>query len=493
MMGEKVLAAGAVSALVLALAALGAATASASPTPAARAFVPGELLVRFKPRVGETLRAHVLREEGVARNDRLALAGTAVVRLAAGQSVDAAAEAFEQHPEVLYAEPNWIYRAAVIPNDLRFGELWGLDRIGAPAAWDLNTGSAAVKVAVVDTGVAYDHPDLAPNVVAGWDFVGNDNDASDQHGHGTHVAGTIGARGNDGLGVAGVNWNVALMPVQVLSPVGNGRIDQISEGLAFAARNGAKVVNASLGGSNFSQTMERAIREAPETLFVVAAGNGARDNDTSPIYPCNYDLANVVCVAASDRDDSKASFSNFGATSVDLAAPGVNVVSTALDGSYLSLSGTSMAAPHVAGVAALIWARAPWATVADVRSALLSTVDRIPALAGTSVTGGRLNAARALGAAPPTQPAPPPPQPQPMPQPVRRLTGQVRCVVPRVTGRTFAEARRMLAARHCAVGRTTRAFSSRRRGRVIRQSRRPRTALPAGARVNLVVSRGRRR
>jgi subtilisin family serine protease len=291
--------------------------------------------------------------------------------------------------------------------------------------------------------------------------------------------------------VTGVNWNVALMPVQVLSPTGNGRNDQISEGLAFAARNGAKVVNASLGGNNFSQTMEAVIRDAPGTLFVVAAGNSARNNDTTPVYPCNYDLPNLICVAASDRDDARAGFSNFGATSVDLAAPGVGVVSTAPDQGYLSLSGTSMAAPHVAGVAALIWARAPWATVAQVRAALLQTVDPVAALAATSVTGGRLNAKRAVEAAPP--PAQPPAAPPPAtPQPMRR-PALVRCVVPRVTGRTVAAARRLLAARHCTLGRTTRAYFTGRRGRIVRQSRRPGAHLRSGARIHVIVSRGRRR
>ena len=489
MFGGGVLAAGAVSALALASAAVGAAGASAPASPASlhSEFVPGELVVGFKPGVRGALRTLVLREHNAARDNRLAIAGTEVVRLPAGESVTAAAKAFERHAEVLYAEPNWVYSAAAIPNDVRFGELWGLDRIQAPDAWDLTTGDRAVKVAVVDTGIALDHPDLAPQVVPGWDFVSADADPVDQHGHGTHVAGTIGARGNDTIGVTGVNWNVALMPVQVLSPTGNGRNDQISEGLAFAARHGAKVVNASLGGANFSQTMERAISEAPDTLFVVAAGNSGRNNDITPTYPCNYELQNLICVAASSMDDAKASFSNYGAASVDLVAPGVGVVSTTLDQGYLSLSGTSMAAPHVAGVAALIWARAPWASVADVRWAVLSSVDPVAALTEVTVTGGRLNAQRAVGAAP-ELPAPPA-----APQPAQRQPALVRCVVPPLAGRTIRQARRLLAARHCALGRTTRRFSSRGRGRIVRQSRRPGAQLPTGTRVNLVVSRGRRR
>jgi subtilisin family serine protease len=492
MFGGRVLAAGAVSALALATAAMAAASAIAPAVSSSRApeFVPGELVVRFKPAVGDRVRALAVREQNAERNDRLAISGTEVVRLRAGESVTAAAEAFERRPEVLYAEPNWVYSAAAIPNDIRFGELWGLDRIEAPGAWDLTTGDPAVKVAVVDTGIAYDHPDLAPQVVPGWDFVSGDGDPLDQHGHGTHVAGTIGARGNDLVGITGVNWNVALMPVQVLSPTGNGRNDQISEGLSFAARNGAKIVNASLGGANFSQTMERVIREAPDTLFVVAAGNSGRNNDITPTYPCSYELQNLICVAASTTDDGRASFSNYGEKSVDLVAPGVGVVSTTLDQGYLSLSGTSMAAPHVAGVAALIWARAPWASVADVRWALLSSVDRIDALTGATVTGGRLNARRALEASP--EP-PAPPAPPAAPQPAQRQAVLVRCVVPRLAGRTIRQARSALAARHCSLGRATRRSSARARGRVVSQSRRPGARLPRGTRVNVVVSRGRRR
>jgi subtilisin family serine protease len=240
--------------------------------------------------------------------------------------------------------------------------------------------------------------------------------------------------------------------------------------------------------------MERAIREAPDTLFVVAAGNAARNNDVTPTYPCNFDLPNLICVGASTREDERATFSNYGARSVDLAAPGVGVVSTSLDQAYLSLSGTSMAAPHVAGVAALVWARAPWATVADVRAALLSSVDPVAALAGTSATGGRLNARRAVDAAPPLPGPPPasPPPPQPQPQRAVRQPDAVHCVVPRLHGRTVAYARRVLSARHCSLGWAKRAFSSRRRGRVVSQSRRPGAHLAAGARVNVRVSRGRR-
>ena len=267
-------------------------------------------------------------------------------------SVEHAVRAFEARPEVLYAEPNWIYRAAATPNDPRYAELWGLSQssdadIDAPEAWDDNTGSGAVTVAVADTGIAYDHPDLAPNMwtnaadpvgggdndangfvddVRGWDFIDNDNDPRDLSGHGTHVAGTIGARGHNGLGVTGVNWNVGLMAVRVLGEDG-GTNASVTNGFDYAGDMGADVVNASLGGGGPAQAMKDAIDAHGDTLYVVSAGNGGFDgvgdnNDFLPQYPCNYTSANLICVAATGETDVLTGFSNYGVASVDLAAPG---------------------------------------------------------------------------------------------------------------------------------------------------------------------------
>ena len=241
------------------------------------------------------------------------------------------------------------------PNDPRFanGELWGLNQntdvdIDAPQAWDVTTGSSSVLVAVVDTGVAFDHPDLAPNIwvnndpvngvdddangfvddVRGWDFIGVDNEPRDLEGHGSHVSGTIGAKGDNGQGVVGVNWDVTIMPVRVLGPEG-GTNATVTDGFAYAAANGARVVNASLGGSGISASMKAAIDgAAATTLFVVAAGNDGENNEVFPTYPCNYTSTNLICVAATTRTDGIADFSNFGTTSVDLGAPGTEIVST---------------------------------------------------------------------------------------------------------------------------------------------------------------------
>ena len=296
-------------------------------------FVEGEVVVRFKEGTDRNGRAAVLRDTGLTRKKWLGISGGELLRLPHGTSVEHAVRELEARPDVRYAEPNFIVHAAQTPDDPRFGELWALNQPGdhdidAPEAWDLTTGESSVKVAVVDTGIAYDHPDLGPNVVAGYDFVDEDSDPRDENGHGTHVAGTIGARGNNGIGVAGVTWNVALLPVRVLDETGSGTSAGVADGFAYAAAHGAKVVNASLGGSGESEAMKDAIDIAPQTLFVVAAGNDSKDNDSVPTYPCNYDAANLICVDATDETDSLAEFSNYGASSVDLAAPGTEILST---------------------------------------------------------------------------------------------------------------------------------------------------------------------
>ncbi|HKF90912.1 MAG TPA: S8 family serine peptidase, partial [Acidimicrobiia bacterium] len=210
--------------------------------------------------------------------------------------------------------------------------------------------------------------------------------------HGTHVAGTIGARSN-GLGVVGVSWQVDLLPVRALGPTGSGTSESIANALIYAAQNGARVVNASLGGSSYDPTLEASVANAPGTLFVVAAGNGGQDRlgdnkDLAPVYPCNLPEANLICVAATDPTDSLATFSNYGPSSVDIAAPGVQVTSTWVGGIYAASSGTSMATPHVAGVAALMLARNPAASVAQLRATLLGSVDVLPSLEGKSRAAG---------------------------------------------------------------------------------------------------------
>lgn len=311
------------------------------------AFVRREVVVQLDPAAPAIRRLPFLQARTVERTWSMGRHDYTLLRLQHGETVRAAVRRLSRNPSVLAAEPNYLYEATAAPNDPLFSKLWALSNVGqtvegaaglpdadidALEAWDLTKGSADVRVAVVDSGVAVGHPDLAPNVLGGWDFVDGDAVPEDRHGHGTHVAATIGARGNDGFGVAGVAWNVGIIPVRVLDAEGLGSVSDIVAGVEFAARQGADVINLSLGGPNHSQIFANAMASHPNVLFVVAAGNGGEDgvgddNDTVPDFPCSYTLPNIVCVAASDQSDRLAGFSNRGARSVDLAAPGTRILS----------------------------------------------------------------------------------------------------------------------------------------------------------------------
>ena len=346
-----------------------------------------------------------------------------------GVSVPQALASFMGNPLVAYAQPDFEIRAERLPNDPNFGIQWGLRNTGqwsgtpgadinAQEGWDHTTGTGRIIVAVLDSGIDYNHPDLAPNMwrnpgeapgspfqgsVYGWNFVNNTPNPMDDNGHGTHVAGIIGAVGNNGLGVTGVAWNVQLMAVKILNFGGSGFTSDAIRGLNFAVSRGAKIANNSWGGAPYDPALANAIQQARTQgmIFVAAAGNQARNIDVTPFYPASYPFDNVVRVAATDNRDLLASFSNFGVGTVQLAAPGVSIVSTSRNGGYVSMSGTSMAAPMVAGALALVWDQNPGWTYHQVIQRVLSTVDPIPALATRVSTGGRLNLGRALaGGAP---------------------------------------------------------------------------------------------
>ncbi len=353
----------------------------------AQNYVPGEVLVKWKRSVSFSSVQNTMQTLGLSMKKSFPSLGVQYMKLRPGMKVETALTDLKQNPNLEYAEPNYIIRVLATPNDPQFNQLWGLHNTGqtggtadadidAPEAWDIHTGSRDVVIAVIDSGVAYNppdknHPDLNDGTnsniwtndaelngipefdddgngyiddVHGWDFVGGDRDPTDYYniyspfshgGHGTHVAGTIAALGNNSVGITGLNWYASIMPLRFVGSSGGGDTAKAIEAILYAVDNGAKVINASWGGGGFSQALYDAISYANdhEVLFVAAAGNGGMDgigddNDASPFYPASYELPNIISVAATDHNDSLAEFSNYGATSVDVAAPGVSILSS---------------------------------------------------------------------------------------------------------------------------------------------------------------------
>ncbi|HMP01134.1 MAG TPA: S8 family peptidase, partial [Gemmatales bacterium] len=345
-----------------------------------------------------------------------------------GVTVHQALAAFAGNPLVTYVQPDFEIRVERLPNDPNFGSQYALRNTGqwmgvpgadinAETAWDYTTGSGNIVVAVLDTGINYNHPDLAANMwinpgeaqgsayassVYGWNFVNNTANPMDDHGHGTHVAGIIGAVGDNGIGVSGVAWNVQLMALKVLNYAGSGFTSSAIQAINFAATRGAHIANASWGGAPYDPALANAINQARAhgMIFVAAAGNQSRNIDVNPFYPASYDFDNMVRVAATDNRDLFASFSNWGPNTVQLAAPGWNILSTSRFGGYVTSSGTSMSAPMVAGALALVWDHNPTWNYQQVIAQVLGTVDPLPSLATRVSTGGRLNVGRALAESP---------------------------------------------------------------------------------------------
>ena len=428
-------------------------------------YASGELIVKFKPETESTEIEALQASLGASVLDSTKTLGSQLWQIN-GVSLQEAIDLLSSNSQIDYVEPNYtISLNSTIPNDSGFDELWGLNNTGqtwgtpdadidAPEAWDISTGNNIV-VGVIDTGVDYTHPDLNDNMWTnpgetpgdgidndgngyvddyyGWDFVNNDSDPFDDDGHGTHVAGTIAAEANNGIGVSGVSWSSQIMALKILGPnrTSAGAFG-ISKAIEYATMMGAHLTNNSWGGGGFSQLIYDAIAAAGQAgkLFVAAAGNGGSDyigddNDLSPQYPANYNLDNIISVAATDHNDQLGDFSNYGATSVDLAAPGVGILSTVPGGGYEAWEGTSMAAPHVSGVASLILAQNPNLTALEVKEQILQSVDPISGLQGKTVTGGRLNAHKALtnGTTPPVTPPVTPPSPPPVTPPATNFTG----------------------------------------------------------------------
>ena len=408
---------------------IGTAAPSAAPQQTPKA-VKGELIVGFTEGVSRGEQNAILKDAGATSKKRFGQIDAVLVKVKDDEEAFVI-KALSSEPQVAYAEPNHVVSIAVTPNDPSFSQLWGLHNTGqtggtndrdidAPEAWSLATGDSSIVVAVTDTGVDFTHPDLANqrwvnslddpgdnfdddgnglvDDWSGWDFVNDDNDPFDDNNHGTHVSGTIGAEGNNGIGVVGVNWNVKIMALKFLSSAGSGSTADAIGATLYAADHGADVASNSWGGGPYDQALLNAIEYGASRgmLFVAAAGNDSQNNDVTPTYPATYDSDAVLAVAATDHSDAMAFFSSYGANTVDLGAPGVNILSTTPGNTYQSFSGTSMATPHVAGAAALVEDAFPGATLYGIKALLMNSVDPAPALAGKTVTGGRLNIGTAL-------------------------------------------------------------------------------------------------
>ncbi|HEX8070073.1 MAG TPA: S8 family serine peptidase [Pyrinomonadaceae bacterium] len=420
-----------------------------------------EVLVRFKPGTSPEAVERLAAQLNDRVEDRFedVAADQVVIADEDGLGAEEVAAEYRNLPEVLYAEPNFeieldpsedelgagpglkpAYDDAAAehahPSDPMFDEQWSLDNhgtrggkqgadISAVKAWEKTHGSRKIVVAVLDTGVDYTHRDLVNNIWVrpasvpayhddelgdfddghGFDAADMDGDPMDDHGHGTHCAGIVGAEGDNADGIAGVNWQVEIMPLKFLGANGSGTVKDAIECINYAidrkkAGVNLRVISASWGSTMYSRALEDAIRRAGEEgiLFVAAAGNSSSDNDRRQHYPSGYQLPNVVSVAALTRTDALASFSNWGVKTVHVAAPGAEILSTWPQNQYEEHSGTSMATPEVSGVAALVLAVNPNMSMQDLRARLLASVDKLPALDGKIASGGRINAAKAVKA-----------------------------------------------------------------------------------------------
>jgi subtilisin family serine protease len=337
------------------------------------------------------------------------IGGLQIVRVPAGETVPAFIARYQQSGLVEFAEPDYLGQImATTPNDPKYLDhtLWGLDKIEAPAGWDVLTSASNIVVAVLDTGVRHTHQDLAANMWVnpvdgghGWNALTGTNNPSDDSGHGTMVAGVLGAVGNNGKGVVGVAWQVQIMACKCFNNLGGGNVSDCITCMDYARTNGAKIINASFGFPA-SLALSNAVSSLRDAGLIIAAacGNSTNDVDVYPVYPACYPLDNIVSVAYTTPADELAADASYGATNVHLAAPGQQIYSTfaATDSFYYTLSGSSFAAPYVAGALALIQTKYPAESHQQHIARLLNGTDPLPALAGKCVTGGRLNLRKAL-------------------------------------------------------------------------------------------------
>ncbi|WP_270180973.1 S8 family peptidase [Alkalihalobacillus sp. CinArs1] len=347
---------------------------------------PQELIVHFNESVNSTYAKEIVKKAG---GNVIETTDDFFVVKVNGNAAQAI-KALEKNPHVDYAEENSMFHVSYTPNDPFFSsEQYAPQKVKAPAAWDVSQSSSSVKIAVIDTGVDYNHPDLSGKVIKGYDFADNDNDPMDEHYHGTHVSGIAAANTNNGIGIAGLAPKASILSVRVLDESGSGSLDDVAQGIRYSADQGAQVINLSLGGILGSQTLKDAVNYAwnKGSVVVAAAGN---ESTPKPSYPAYY--SNAIAVAATDQNDMIAYYSNYG-TWVDIAAPGSSVYSTMPGNSYDNLSGTSMASPVVAGVAGLLASQGRSAS--EIRTALEETADTVTGT-GTLFQNGRVNAEGAV-------------------------------------------------------------------------------------------------
>ncbi len=363
-------------------------------------YRPGQVLVKFRAETPQRDRTQALGDHDLPLLEELP--DLHVQRVAAPEGQEhMIVEALNEDPRVEYAELDYVVHATIVPDDPDLYLQWGLSKIQAPAAWDETTGSSDLVIAIVDTGVDLNHPDLNDKIVPGRDFVNDDYIAQDDHGHGTHVAGIAAAETNNSRGVAGVSWGARIMPIKVLRYDGDGYYSDVARGVRYACNHGAQIINLSLGGANPSSTLKDALEQAyaDGCIIVAAAGNSGQDEID---YPARY--AEAIAVAATDQVDDHAAFSDYG-PQVEVAAPGVDIYSTLWTPSshtYGWKLGTSMSTPHVSGLAALILSLCPQLTNAEVRSVIRSTAKDLGAPGWDPYFGfGRIDAPKAIEAAGP--------------------------------------------------------------------------------------------
>jgi len=401
-------------------------------------YVDGEILVEYKKGLSERSKGMIARQVETDRVKKFEDFEIELVELPLDMSVEEGVKKYKFYPKIEVAEPNYYIRlSATTPDDTNFSDLWGLNNTGqavngtsgisdsdmdAPEAWDTTTGSAGVVVALLDSGIDLDHEDLSGNLwtnsgetagngtdddgngyvddVDGWDFVNDDNDPNDDNDHGSNMAGIIGAVGDNNKGVCGVSWTVKIMPIKILNVAGTGTVADAISAVNYAADKNVKVMNASWSATSSSAALKSAIEDSG-ALFVAAAGNDGDGNEAQgwdidtagqEIYPAAEDSSNILAIAAIDQDDALADFSNFGATSVDVASPGKNIYSCDSADSYEFVSGTSAATAYASGLAGLVLAAKSTLTIAQLKDQIANSVDTKLGLNNKVVTGGRINA-----------------------------------------------------------------------------------------------------